>query len=339
MPIPNQHAFQLLNSGYDDVPSVLSEQQARKAARYNAKRARRIGWSHHWSGVCRVLKISNGLLQADDFSQFVAQFQMTRKLNPDGMLGEDTWRQMQAEARVVIRNLPPPPWLPVSAPGRSPIKAIAVEALNLNAPWMDVALRERETNWLNDDGSAVVEGDTRVDEGYFEACPYMGKRAWERKKSHERDLENDHWCSAFVNFCLHTAGYSHTGSTGAFSFLHRRRWRFQALDEPKRGCVIVMKHNKKKWHHVAFLDEVGDLPSNPKGDINSKKYDGYTILGGNQGGNSVNSKEFYNWTFYDAKDQYGNRSPYLYPLRGTEDANCNVELPTAAPHFCGEQWQ
>ena len=294
MPIHNQHAFQLLNNDYDVVPKILSEQQARKAARYNAKRARRIGWSHHWSGVCRVLKISNGLLQAADFSQFVARFQMTRKLNPDGMLGDDTWRQMQAEARIVIKNLPSPPWLPVSAPGRSPIKAIGVEALNLNAPWMDVALRERKTNWLNHDGTAVVEGETRVDEGYFEACPYMGKRAWERKKSHKRDLDNDHWCSAFVNFCLHTAGYSHTGSTGAFSFLHRRRWRFQALNEPKRGCVIVMRHNKKKWDHVAFLDEVGDLPSNPKGDINSKKYDGYTILGGNQGGNSVNSKEFYN---------------------------------------------
>lgn len=339
MLIYNQHAFKLVGSGYDDVPNVLSEQQARKAARYNTKRARRIGWSHHWSGVCRVLKISNGRLQAADFSQFVAQFQMNRKLKPDGMLGEDTWRQMQAEARIVIKTLPAPRWLPVAAPGRSPIKAIGVEALNLNAPWMDVALRERKTNWLNHDGTAIVEGETRVDEGYFEACPYMGKRAWERKKSHKRDLDNDHWCSAFVNYCLHTAGYSHTGSTGAFSFLHRRRWRFQALNEPKRGCVIVMRHNKKKWDHVAFLDEVGDLPSNPKGDINSKKYDGYTILGGNQGGNSVNSKEFYNWTFYDAKDQFGNRSPYLYPLRGAEDANCNVELPTVAPHFCGEQWQ
>jgi len=48
------------------------------------------------------------------------------------------------------------------------------------------------------------------------------------------------------------------------------RWRFEALEEPTRGCVIVMEHNKDGFDHVAFLDEVGDLPSKPKGDINAK---------------------------------------------------------------------
>jgi uncharacterized protein (TIGR02594 family) len=245
---------------------------------------------------------------------------------------------MQAEARLARNTLPTPSWLPVSPPRSSPIKAISVEKLNFDAPWMAIALRERETNWINDDGNAISEGETRVDEGYFEACPYMGGRAWDLDLSHKRKLDNNHWCSAFVNYCLHTAGYSHTGSAGAFSFLQKRRWRFTSLSEPKRGCVIVMKHNTKGWDHVAFLDETGDLPSDTEDDIKAKKYEGFKLLGGNQGGDSVNSIGFGNWTFYAAKDRQGNKSPYLYPLRAENEANCNVELPTAGLHFCGEQW-
>ncbi|MBG6147138.1 hypothetical protein IWQ51_005293 [Labrenzia sp. EL_142] len=320
------------------VPSVLTPRQAKKAGQYNAKRARRIGWSHYWSGVCRVLGISNGLLTREDFSQYVAVFQISKRISGDGMLGQDTWRRMRAEVRIVLKTLPQPDWLPRSAPGRSPVKAISVEALNLKAPWMAIALNEQETNWVNDDGSAISEGDTRVDEGYFEACPYMGGNPWELKLKHTRKINNHHWCAAFVNYCLHTAGYSHSGSAGAFSFLQKRRWRFKALSEPTRGCVIVMRHNKKNWDHVAFLDEVGDLPSSPEGNVNSRKHKNFKLLGGNQGGDSVNSKTFGNWTLYAGKDGFGNKSPYLYPLKGEGDENCNVELPTAGPHFCGEQW-
>lgn len=338
MSIHAHHANQFNRAASGSFPNILTPQQAIKAGRYNAKRARRIGWSHHWSGVCRVLGITDGQLSSAEFSQFVAQFQNAKRLKDDGMLGRDTWRRMKAEARLVHKTLPAPDWLPKARPGRSPIKAISVEALNFEAPWMAVALSEQETNWRNDSGGAISEGDTRIDEGYFEACPYMGGDPWELKLKHTRRINNHHWCAAFVNYCLHTAGYSHTGSAGAFSFLQKRRWRFVALDTPKRGCVIVMRHNKKKWDHVAFLDEVGNLPSNPKGDINAKKFKDFSLLGGNQGGDSVNSKRFYNWTFYDAKDRYGNRSPYLFPIKGDDEANCNVELPSAGPHFCGEQW-
>jgi len=320
------------------APKILTPEKARKAGRYNAKRARRIGWSRHWSGVCRVLNISNGLITAEDFGQHVAKYQSDQKLKPDGMLGTGTWRRMGGSAKIVLKVLPTPSWLPKAAPKRSPIKAVTAEALNLEAPWMAIAEQERKANWINDTGEAIAEGDSRVDEGYFEACPYMGGDPWKLSEQKNRKINNHHWCAAFVNYCLHTTGYSHTGSAGAFSFKQTRRWRFKALGEPTRGCVIVMEHNKKGWDHVAFLDEVGDLPSNPKGDINAKDYDGFTILGGNQGGDSVNSKEFGNWTFFAARDKFKNKSPYLYPIKATDEANCNVELATAGAHYCGEQW-
>lgn len=321
------------------TPNILSPDKARKAGRYNTKRARRIGWSLHWSGVCRTLGISTGLVTPEEFGQYVAKFQTDQNLQVDGMLGNNSWRRMASSARLAIKNLPTPPWLPKAAPKRSPIRAVPVEALNMDAPWMAVALREKRLNWVGDNGDAIAEGDSQVDEGYFETCPYLGGEAWKLSEQRKRKINNRHWCAAFVNYCLHTAGYSHTGSAGAFSFKQTRRWRFEALSEPKRGCVIVMEQNKKGWDHVAFLDEVGDLPSNPKGDIDAKDYDGFSLLGGNQGGDSVNSKEFYNWTFFAAEDKKGNKSPYLYPIKGTSEANCNIELPTAGAHYCGEQWQ
>lgn len=53
----------------------------------------------------------------------------------------------------------------------------------------------------------------------------------------------------------------------------------------------------------------------------------------------MNSKRFVNWTFFATRDSFGNKSPYLYPIRAEGEANCNVELPTAGPHYCGEQWK
>jgi uncharacterized protein (TIGR02594 family) len=321
------------------VPAILTVQEADKAGRYNQKRGRRVGWTAHWSGVCRILGISNGALSREDFSQYVAQFQKARKLKDDGMLGPDTWRRMSGEARVALKVLPLPNWLPQAAPKKSPIRAVSVEPLNFEAPWMAIALSEQASNWMNDDEHAIVEGDTRVDEGYFEACPYMGGEAWKLSDRQKLKINNRHWCAAFVNYCLHRAGYSHTGSAGAFSFKQTRRWRFEALSEPRRGCVIVMEHNRDGFDHVAFLDKVGDLPSNPRGDIDASDYSGFTLLGGNQGGDSVNSKRFVNWTFFATRDSFGNKSPYLYPIRAEGEANCNVELPTAGPHYCGEQWK
>ncbi len=321
------------------VPKILTVAKAKKGGRYNAKRARRIGWSRHWSGVCGFFKITNGNVSAEDFAQHVAKFQTEQKLKVDGMLGGDTWRRMGPRAKIALRVLPEPAWLPKAAPKRAPVKAVSVSAKNRDTPWMAIAEDERNAHWINDKGKAIKEGDSQVDEGYFEACPYLGGEAWKHSEREKRYKENRHWCSAFVNYCLHTAGYSHTGSAGAFSFKQTKRWRFEALSEPTRGCVIVMEHNEDGFDHVAFLDEVGDLPSNPNGDINSKDYSGFRLLGGNQGGGTVNSVKFGNWTFFAAEDQNGNKSPYLFPLTGSDEANCNVELDSGGAHYCGEQWK
>jgi len=329
----------LMNGTNQTAPKILTPEKAKKAGRYNAKRARRIGWPRHWSGVCRVLNVSDGNVSAEDFGQHVAKYQVDQKLKPDGMLGTDTWRRMGASAKIALKVIPMPAWLPKAAPKRSPIKAVSAEVLNLDAPWMAIAEQERDTNWRNDDETVIVEGKSRVDEGYFEACPYLGGEAWVYEKRHKRNKDNRHWCAAFVNYCLHTTGYSHTGSGGAFSFKQTKRWRFEALSEPTRGCVMIMEDNKNGFDHVAFLDKVGDLPSDPKDDITGSDYKGFTLLGGNQGAGTVNSKRFSNWTFFAAKDKFGNKSPYLFPIKGEGEANCNVELATAGAHYCGEQWK
>jgi|GEM_PF-2201436 len=320
------------------APKILPPHKAAKAGHYNRKHARRIGWSSHWPGVCHVLKIANGNILPEDFGQYVARFQADQRLKTDGMLGTDTWRRMLPLAKAGPGSMAQPPWLPKALPRTSPVRAVSPAISNGPTPWMDVALAQQTAHWIGEDGKAVKGSASQVDDGYFEACPYMGEKVWELDNHAHRKTEGRAWCAAFVNYCLHTTGYSHTGSTGAFSFRRRDLWRFKALQEPVRGCVIVLKSNSKNWHHVAFLDEPGDLPSGQTTHLNTRGLKGIKLLGGNQGGRTVCSTVFTNCTFYAAKDKDKKKSPYLFPVRGEDNPNCNVELPTAAPHFCGSQW-
>ena len=55
---------------------------------------------------------------------------------------------------------------------------------------------------------------------------------------------------------------------------------------------MVMEDNKNGFDHVAFLDDVGDLPSDPKRDITGSDYKGFTLLGGNQGAGDAGGRGF-----------------------------------------------
>ncbi|MEM8663582.1 MAG: hypothetical protein AAGF49_05605 [Pseudomonadota bacterium] len=315
--------------------SLLTPAEARHAGQYNKKRARRVGWSVRWPGVCQAVGVTSAAISPEEFSQLVANWQSRHEpLKPDGKLGNDTWQRMRPAAQYGYGSVAPPHWLPKGAPRPSPVGL--VRTTNFEAPWMDIAKDEMETHW-REGNKSIFEANSDVDEGYFEACPYFGGRR--HVIGAPRNIDNNHWCAAFVNFCLHTAGYSHTGSAGAMSFRKRRHWRFEALPEPKRGCVIVCE--KGSLDHVSFLDEwdEGDLPSSPEGDIDGKRSRNVKLLGGNQAlKGTVNSKNYNLWTLRAAKDDWGNSSPYLWPLRG-EEHNCNVELPTARAHHCGLTWK
>lgn len=101
------------------------------------------------------------------------------------------------------------------------------------------------------------------------------------------------WCSSFVNWCFQQCGMAGTGSALASSWL---KWGTK-LDEPKIGCVVVVKRKGSKsdkstgsttGYHVGFY--VGRTPES------------ISILGGNQADSvKVSSftlskyKNFYIW--------------------------------------------
>ncbi|MEO1102242.1 MAG: CHAP domain-containing protein [Pseudomonadota bacterium] len=279
--------------------------------------------------------VADKAITPEEFSELVAGWQSRHKpLKPDGKLGNDTWQRMLPATQYGYGAVPAPAWLPRGAPPRSP--AGLVRTTNFENPWMDFANEQMTTHW-REGNKSIFEANSDVDEGYFEACPYFGGRR--HVAGAARNLDNNHWCAAFVNFCLHSTGYSHTGSAGAMSFRKKKHWAFEALPEPKRGCVIVCESGT--YDHVAFLDEWedGDLPTNPKGDLPGKRSRDVKLLGGNQSKKgTVNSKNYNTWTLRAATDQWGNTSPYLWPLQG-EDHNCNCDIPTARAHYCGLLWK
>ncbi|MEM0908894.1 MAG: hypothetical protein AAGJ94_16125, partial [Pseudomonadota bacterium] len=215
----------------------LTVVEARDAGRYNKKRARRVGWSERWSGVCHAVGVTDGNITPEAFAEQVAGWQKLRKtLKVDGKLGNDTWSVMRATVERAYKSVPRPHWLPSGPPKLSSVRVLRTKSFE--CPWMDIANEQRITNWREGEKN-IYEADSEVDEGYFEACPYMGGRR--HKAGATRNLDNNDWCAAFVNYCLHTAGYSHTGSAGAVSFTKERHWVFEALPMPKRGCVIVIR--------------------------------------------------------------------------------------------------
>lgn len=172
-----------------------------------------------------------------------------------------------------------------------------------------------------------VDFETQVDwdEAYFAAVPQFGGSV--HNIGDCRPARNTDWCSAFVNYCLHRAGYNHTGNGYARSFLDRNKWFFHAIPEPRVGCVVVVGLGGR---HVGLLASSEGLPSNPRGNVGAPP-GGFKLLGGNQGGRVCVKDE--TRALMATDDSLGNRSPYLWPLR--MGCNCNVGIATAAPHSCG----
>ena len=92
----------------------------------------------------------------------------------------------------------------------------------------------------------------------------------ELTRYHEPDGDDTPWCAAFVGYCLSEAGYRHTGSAAARSYLN-----YGAVCQPQPGCILVF--SRGSGGHVAF--HVGE------------DEDSYHCLGGNQG-NEVSVKPY-----------------------------------------------
>lgn len=89
------------------------------------------------------------------------------------------------------------------------------------------------------------------------------------------------WCSAFVNWCVKTAGFKPTGKANARSWLE---WGSE-LKEPEEGCIVVLSRGKEPWMgHVAFYvrtegNQILCLGGNQGDEVNISGYDKSRVLG------------------------------------------------------------
>jgi uncharacterized protein (TIGR02594 family) len=302
----------------------LTTRQLEQAIRYNPEQAGRVGWLSHYPQVAAALGFGATRPSVEEFSLAVGAWQANhRPLKPDGKLGANTWSRIQQLPTVATGASTPPDWLvPASAPEPAGRTGTGPE-------WLRIAQSEQMLWDRERRGDA--EAHMSRDEEYFQASPYYGARV-RSPGVVPRNQDRRDWCAAFVNWCLHNAGYSHTGSAGAHSFAVAGQWQVLALAEPRPGCVVVVSETAR-GEHVGFLLRSRGLPSDPGGNVEIRGHRGRQLemLGGNQSQRvSVNIERR---TMLACRDRHGNRSPYLWPERGA--ANCNHLPPSESGHFCG----
>lgn len=310
----------------------LTAQQTAKASRYNRRNAHKVGWDARYSQVASLFGIDRMTPTPEGFSQAAADWQARNPpLTVDGMIGRQTWTRLEPRTRFSIAPTPVPAWLQPAQPS-PPIPQPAPRA-GAGPAWLQVAENQRQrwnteiASWGEGRRASDAEEYLDWDEAYFAAAPMWGGVTHAAGETPAAG-RNMHWCAAFVNYCLHRAGYSHTGSAGAGSFIHANMWRFRALEEPRQGCVIVVGNTSPA--HVAFLYDFRGLPSSPGGNVQNTASVTIRLLGGNQSDRITISSDRRN--LLAARDSNGVTSPYLWPEVGAP--NCNIDIPTERPHYC-----
>ena len=192
---------------------TLTSTQLANAVQYNSSRGREIGWMAYEEQVLAELGFHSFCPDSQAFAQGVANWQAGhRPLGEDGKLGPSTWRQMRSVLGISGG-------VPGGSAGTEPLGLAGGGPL-----WLQVAQAERN-HW--DDAIAgmsaaqrsIAEFHMSRDEQYFMASPYFGGRVKDPGVIPSNNMRLD-WCAAFVNWCLHRAGYSHTGNAGD-TFIHR----------------------------------------------------------------------------------------------------------------------
>lgn len=293
---------------------MLSPSQMEKALKLNPVYGQQLGWTAQYVKVLEVLGTATSA-SAEVFAQAVADWQAGKPpLTPDGILGPNTWKKLKPLVSAGPTTPPGPP----SGSGPAWLRYAYDEMVRWDA---EIAA------W---DAKKAKHAEQHVDwdEKYFMASPYWGAKS--HADGEVPGKNNMHWCAAFVNWCLHRAGYSHTGSAGAGSFQSRYQWQFEALKEPRQGCVIVVGNSSAE--HVAFLWSWSGLPSNPKGDVEMPWGRSMQIIGGNQSDRiTITSNRR---KLLAGRGQNGVTSPYFWPLVGS---GCTISsVPTDQDHYCGK---
>ena len=235
---------------------TLSRIQERSAVSYNGRNMRKIGWARQYTQVANLVS-PGGASTPQDFAQALAIWQDNNRLTSDGMLGRTSWATIRPMLATVAPVGSTPPWVTQPPPRPEASEIIPLGPLPSGAgepSWIGVA-REEMLHWdharegMSARQRGTTEQHTTMDETYFGAAPRWGNVTHEIGVGPGR--ENRDWCAAFVNYCLHRAGFSHTGSAGAGSFARGHLWSFEALTEPRVGCVIVL--GPGAGSHVGFF--------------------------------------------------------------------------------------
>ncbi len=301
---------------------ALSGQKLASAIKYNNESAQSVGWMAFYEPVLAALGFNLMSPDGEQFAQAVAAWQAKQKpkLSDDGKLGPNTWRTMKSTLGIGPKpgSIKEPLYLAGSGP-----------------MWLRVAQAEKnrwdtEMSGWSSKKKKVAEVNMSRDEEYFYASPYFGGKVKDPGVIPKNESRLD-WCAAFANWCLHRAGFSHTGSAGANSFVQKSLWNFDSLEAPRQGCVVVVG-NGSKGAHVAFLWDSKGLPTAPNGNVTISKGRELKLLGGNQSQRITIKSE--KRRMLAARGQNGILSPYLWPKRGA--SNCNHIAPMEQGHYCGK---
>jgi uncharacterized protein (TIGR02594 family) len=152
----------------------------------------------------------------------------------------------------------------INVPSSHPPAPVPPPGPPSDAPWFDIAKREMETGVDEIPGS---RDNPRIIE--YHASTTL-----------KATDDETPWCSSFVNWCVEQAGLQGTKSAAARSWL---QWG-QALDQPRRGCIVVLQRGNSWQGHVGFYyaDEGGRilvLGGNQSNQVNISSYRKSAVLG------------------------------------------------------------
>jgi hypothetical protein len=99
-------------ANFEGIDEFLTASQISRAVERNRALATQLGWQPHYDAIVRLLA-STGCLQPnyspgwEDLSEAVACWQQRQGLTADGIIGRDTWRQMQSALGIASPTRPP----------------------------------------------------------------------------------------------------------------------------------------------------------------------------------------------------------------------------------------